>query len=75
MNPENGSGSGWVDIPKARVLHRVWGGGRFGPSWISELVGEGGEPVLAEGSLENSSLSWGGFNLESVRDNKQDVPQ
>lgn len=50
------------------------GGGRFGPS-VLELVDEGGEPVLAEGPLENSSLWWGGFHLESVRDNKQDVPQ
>lgn len=50
------------------------GGGRFGPS-VLELVDEEGEPVLAEGPLENSSLWWGGFHLGSVRDNKQDVPQ
>lgn len=67
------AGSGWVDIPKARVLHRVWGG-RFAP-FVSELVGEGGEPAFAEGSLENSSLWWDGFHLESARDNKQEVPQ
>lgn len=74
MDPENGSGSGWTDIPKAKVLHRVWGEIDLGTS-VLELVGEGGEPVLAESSLENSFLWWGGFHLESVRDNKQDVPQ
>lgn len=25
MDPENGSGSDLVDIPRARVLHRAWG--------------------------------------------------
>lgn len=25
MDPENESCSGWMDIPKARVLNRVWG--------------------------------------------------
>lgn len=69
------TGSGWVDIPKARVLHRVWGG-RFGfGRFVLELLGEGGEPVFAEGLLENSSLWWDGFHLESTRDNKQEVPQ
>ena len=67
------AGSGWVDIPKARVLHRVWGG-RSGP-FVLELVGEGGEPAFAEGLLENSSLWWDGFHLESARNNKQEVPQ
>lgn len=59
------AGSGWVDVPKARVLHRVWGG-RFGP-FVLELVVEGGEPAFAESSLENSSPWWDGFHLESER--------
>lgn len=25
MDSENGSCSDWVDIPRARVLHRAWG--------------------------------------------------
>jgi len=65
------AGSGGVDIPKARVSCGVWGG-RFA-RFVLELVGEGGEPVLAEGSLESSSFWWDGFHLESARDNKQEV--
>lgn len=48
------AGSAWVHIPKARVLHRVWGG-RFA-SFGLELVGEGAEPAFAEGLLENIFL-------------------
>lgn len=59
MEQEGGlAGSGWVTIPKARTLHRVWGG-RFGP-FVLELVCERAEPVFAEGLLENSSLSFFG---------------
>lgn len=66
------AGSGCVAIPKARLLHRVWGS-RFAPL-ASEPVGEGGEPVFAEGSLENSSLWWDGFHLESRKTiNRNDI--
>lgn len=74
MEQESGlAGSGWVDIPKARVLHRVWRG-RFA-SFVLELVGERIEPAFAESLLENSSLWWDGFHLDSMRDNKQEVMQ
>lgn len=39
MDPENGSGSGWVDIPKARVLHRVWGEVDLDPLGFQSLWG------------------------------------
>lgn len=59
MEQEGGlEGSDWVADPKARTMHRVWGG-RFGP-FVLERVCEGREPVFAEGLLENSSLSFFG---------------